>query len=137
MKFSGLAVLASQPRTVTPLDLARVAVASLQTSLFQRLRKAHGGPLAGRLSWLLVRAGQGDHDDHMGALSELAEFPPETIRTFIDAASRARDSLPSPHASRLAGAVVEALAAGLAMRRVGAELRAPGGVLHRAEAEGE
>jgi len=118
-KFSGLAVLASQARVVTPLATAGAAAQSVQTSLFGRLRKARGGPLAGKIAWMLVRAGQPDHVACVDALNELAEFGPGDLRMFLIACRGARDSLKSAAAAALAGAVVAALEAALAGRGEG------------------
>lgn len=115
-KYSELAAQCRQPRTVTPSEAARAAVLAVQSSLFNRLRKARGGPLAGRLSWLLIRASQPDHVECPAAVEGLQEFTAEELKAFLAAAIGARDSLPAPAAVRVAVAVVETLGVALAVR---------------------
>ena len=119
-KFSGLAELVSQPREVTPSEHAARAAQSVQTSLFTRLRKAHGGPLAGRLAWMLVRAGQEGHADSDGALSALAGFPEPRLRELLTASRAARDNLRDGRAVQLARAVVVAIEESIAARGISA-----------------
>lgn len=108
-KYADLVSLATTPRTVTPRELAHAAAQAAQTSLFQRLRREHGGPVAGRLAWMLVRAGQGNHADSEGALDAMAGMPGSTLRSFLRVSIAARDSLRDVGAAALARSIVEAL----------------------------
>ncbi len=109
-KFAGLAALSALPRPApTPREEGAVAVSSVQTSLFSRLKRAKGGPLAGKLSWMLVRAGTPGHPDSEAALAALATFPITDLRMFAIVAAAARDSLPGVAARALAAGVVGAV----------------------------
>jgi hypothetical protein len=108
-KFSDLADLLQQPRTVTPREAAHAAATSVQTSLFGRLRKARGSAVAGRVAWMLVRLGQGDHADSGAACEALQGFADSDVRTFLLLAHATRDSLRAGPGAALAGAVAAAL----------------------------
>ena len=112
-KYAGLTAQISAPRETTPSELASKARLAVQLSLYGRLRKRHGGPLAGRLAWAMLRAVQADHPDHRAAVDLLSEQTAETLKAWIAAARGARDALPSADASRLAGEIVGILEATL------------------------
>lgn len=58
---------------VRPEDLLPPAQTSVQSSLYQRLRKPRGRQ-AGTVAWLLVRAAQPDHAHHADALAALSRL---------------------------------------------------------------
>ena len=117
-KYAALLSDLAKPHDVTPLERGRAAAASVQTSLFGRLRKARGSAVAGRVAWMLIRAASPDHDDCSEALDALATLPVADVRTFLIVARGARDTLKSADAAALAGRVVEALETALAIRGV-------------------
>ncbi len=120
-KYDSLLSDLAKPRTVTPSEVAAGAAQRAQTSLFQRLRSAHGGPLAGRLSWLLVRAAQPDNNACDEALDALAAMPEKDVQLCLTAARGARDSLRDGRAAGFAGQIVATLERSLALRGNGAE----------------
>ncbi len=120
MKYASLIDELAKPRTVTPLEREGALAQSVQTSLFQRLRKEHGGPLAGRLAWLLVRSTQERHSDCNDANAALASLPVEKLQTLASAARGARDNLRDRDAAALAGEVAEVLGLKLAARAMAA-----------------
>jgi hypothetical protein len=115
-KYDSLLVDLAKPRNVTPSERAAGAAASVQTSLFGRLRKARGSAVAGRTAWMLVRAGSPSHVDCGAALDALATLPDSDLRTFVIVACGARDSLKNAEASALAAAVAAAVEGVLALR---------------------
>lgn len=115
-KYASLVADLSSPVEVTSRELATRAAASVQSSLFGRLRKARGSTMAGRLGWLLIRAAQPEHADYRAAGEALASMGETDLRAFLSVARAARDSLPDPAAAALAGAVAAAIEAALVLR---------------------
>jgi len=118
-KYDALLSDLAKPRHVTPLETARAAAQAVQTSLFQRLRKAHGGPLAGRLAWMLVRAGDSEHPENGDALMALAGCSPDQLQSFVIACRGARDTLRDGRAAGLARLVVEAIESAIRAAGIG------------------
>jgi hypothetical protein len=111
-KFSDLVAIVSQPTTphvMTPAELAHGAASAVQTSLFGRLRRTRGSAVAGRLGWLLVRAGSPDHVDCSAALDALAAMPVTELHLFFAACTISRDALKNAAAAALAGSICDAL----------------------------
>ena len=86
-----------------------MAATRVQTSLFGRLRRARGSAVAGRLAWMLVRAGQEGHPDSRTACEALQGVGDADVRAFLIAAQGARDTLTDADAGALAAGVVGAL----------------------------
>jgi len=111
-KFSDLVSIVSTPPTphvMTPAELAHGAASAVQTSLFGRLRRTRGSAVAGRLGWLLVRAGSPEHVDCADALTALAAMPVTELHVFFAACTISRDALKSAAAAALAGSICDAL----------------------------
>ncbi len=95
-----------------PPDFTRVrsasAATSVQSSLYQRLRKTRGDK-AGSLGWLLVRLGQPDHREFDDALEAIATRPLSDLVAFSALVSGARAAAKAPGASELCDAILNEL----------------------------
>ncbi len=108
-RYDSLIAAMRTPHTVTDRELAARAAQSVQTSIFQRLRRASGGPLAGRLAWMLIRSAQPDHNDHCEAYTALSILTGAELAVLLKAATGARDSMKDAAARALAGDIVDAV----------------------------
>ena len=73
----------------TPGTTGTSVVQSVQSSLYQRLRKPRGDR-AGTLAWMLIRLTQTDHRDHGDAQASLMTADPATLQLFSSVVSASR-----------------------------------------------
>ena len=65
---------------------ARVAAAaSVQASLYGRLKRSYGGSGAGTVAWMLLHAADPDHKRHDAALAALEKRTPSELATLFQA----------------------------------------------------
>jgi hypothetical protein len=74
-----------------PLSMLSPAMTSVQSSLYQRLRRSRGSK-AGEVAWLLVRLVQRDHRDHKAATEAFDALPPSVLQDLWKVARATRDS---------------------------------------------
>jgi hypothetical protein len=93
-----------------PASLGVPALSTLQTSLFNRLRKTYGNR-SGAMSWLLVRLAQPSHRDHMAALTAIEAQPTATLSalSLVVAAARAALVARVPGVGPIADQIIETL----------------------------
>ncbi len=99
-------------RAFDPPDFAAAAAVdsakSVQTSLFQRLKKKYGNR-AGDLGWLLVRLGQPQHREHGAALDAIVTRPVEELTLFQSLVSAASSAAKTQGARDMCGVILTSL----------------------------
>jgi hypothetical protein len=93
-----------------PATLLPSPVQSIQSSLYQRLRRSYGRQ-AGTVGWLLVRLAQPKHRDHASAVASVSALPRGPLGALAACARATLDAATRPDARELAAGIVTALGA--------------------------
>lgn len=96
-----------------PADLDRATVTSgalsLQSSIFQRLKRKLGSSKAGQTGWMMVRLAQEDHADHAEAKGAADNMTIEGLGDLVVVAEAATKAMTTSTSRNLGEAVVKGL----------------------------
>lgn len=104
-------------------DGARAATASVQSSLYGRLRREFGSSKAGVIAWMMLHAADGAHRDHDEACAALDGRTNRELSELVAAAEGALRAAKADGTREVAGRVREAMGAAIdrARGRMGLE----------------